>query len=76
MNSKSNQNPPFRDTIRERNAVRRAGEALTEFEDKRPGFTDRDWAAWTGTLSATVEDLLAVIANLQAVADHAEGDNR
>lgn len=76
MTSKSNQKPPFRDVIREKNAARRATEALAEFEAGKATFTDRDWAAWTGTLAATVEDLLAVVANLQAVADHAEGDAR
>ena len=68
--------PPFRDTIRERSAVAVAVAALAEFKDKRPGFTDRDWAAWTGTLSATAEELLEVVANLQAVADHAEDGAR
>ena len=64
---------PFRDTIRERNAVKRAGEALAEFEAQSRSFSDRDWAAWSGRLSVAVEDLLAVVGNLQAVADHAEG---
>lgn len=64
---------PFRDVIRERNAVRRSTEALAEFEAKSPSFIDRDWAAWSGRLSVHVEDLLAVVANLQTVADHAEG---
>ena len=64
---------PFRDTIRERNAVERARVNIADFEAQSRSFSERDWAAWTGKLAATVEDLLAVVANLQTVADHAEG---
>jgi hypothetical protein len=64
---------PFRDTIRERNAVKRAKEILAETEATSRDFTGRDYAACAGLLSVTVADLLAVVANLQAVADHAEG---
>lgn len=76
MNTDPTDKAPFRDVIRERNAARRATEALAEFEDKSRNFSDRDWAAWSGKFSAHVEDLLAVVANLKAVADHAEGGNR
>jgi hypothetical protein len=74
-----NGNPsPFRDAIRERNAVKHAQNALAEFEASRrgDGLPDRGYAVWTGKFSVTVEDLLAVVGNLQAVADHAEGGAR
>jgi hypothetical protein len=66
---------PFRDTIREKNAVARATDRLTQYEARRAThiLSDYDHAVWTGTFAATIGDLLAVIENLQTVADHTEG---
>lgn len=69
---------PFRDTTREKNAVARATDRLGQFEARRAThiFSDHDYAIWTGTFAATIGDLLAVIANLQTIADHAEETTR
>lgn len=66
--------PPFRDVIRERNAAKTSREALAAFRlaVTTGELTSNDYAAWVGRLAANIENLIDVIENLQAVADHAE----
>lgn len=59
----------FRDTIREKNGVPHARETLAKFEAESCGYDDAQWAAAAGRFAATVEDLLGIVENLQAVAD-------
>jgi hypothetical protein len=78
VTSKSNQKPPFRDVIRERNATKTSRETVAAFRAAiaTGTLTPSDLAGWAGRFAATLENLIAVVENLQAVADHTEGDAR